>query len=311
MTKITISAAALQVDTDIGNVSANIASCEKLALEAISQGAKWIALPEFFNTGMAWIPSLLETAEGQSGVSARFLRDFSRQHAVVIGGSFLCRVPEGGIRNRYLCFRNGELIGKHDKDIPTMWENAFYEGGDASDNGYLGQSDGIRIGSAVCWEFLRTGTARRLRNQVDVVMGGSHWWSIPTNWSDWLNRLYEPANRENALLAVQDTARLIGAPVIHASHCNVFECATPGLPIPYRGHLEGQAAIIDANGKLLASRCYEEGEGIVLASVTIGSIGTDAPIPKQFWLRKRGLLAAFSWHFHGALGRRWYAKNIR
>ncbi|RKW98663.1 hypothetical protein D9B85_13445, partial [Corynebacterium diphtheriae] len=106
------------------------------------------------------------------------MQGFSKKHSVVIGGSFLCRVPEGGVRNRYLCFSNGRLIGKHDKDIPTMWESSFYESADKNDLGIIGDVGGVRIGSAVCWEFMRTNTSRRMKNQVDIVMGGSHWWSM-------------------------------------------------------------------------------------------------------------------------------------
>jgi predicted amidohydrolase len=307
-----ITAAAIQLDTDIGNTTKNLAACKRLAEQACHEGAQWIALPEFFNTGVSWKPELVDVIENEQGLSATFLRDFSLQHSVVIGGSFLCRIESGGVRNRYMCFNNGQLIGKHDKDLPTMWENAFYEAGEKDDIGYLGNVGDIRVGSAVCWEFLRTQTARRLRNKVDVIMGGSHWWSLPTNWPAWLVAKGEAYNNQNLLKTVQKTARLIGAPIIHASHCNQFSCLMPGIPLSvYRGILEGNAAIIDGKGNVLALRTKEQGEGIVIADVMLGSIQTDEDIPKQFWLRKRTWLPAFSWHFHGIIGRRWYVKNVK
>lgn len=93
----------------------------------------------------------------------------------------MCRVPEGGVLNRYLCFSNGVLVGKHDKDLPTMWENGFYEGGDKSDAGILGAANGQRVGAAMCCEFIRTQTMKGIKGKVDVVMGWSYWWSMPTN----------------------------------------------------------------------------------------------------------------------------------
>ena len=81
--------------------------------------------------------------------------------------------------------------------------------------------------------------------------------------------------------------------------------------LKYQGYLEGNAAIIDAQGKVLASRTREEGEGLVLAEICLGAIETADNIPDRFWLRSRGILPAFSWHFHGILGHRWYKKNIR
>lgn len=304
-----IRVAALQVDTRIGDTLHNLASCKALVEEACMAGAKWVALPEFFNTGIAWQPSLANAIEDEQGASAQLMQALSAQHGIVLGGSFLCRVAEGSVRNRYLCFNRGERVGYHDKDYPTMWESAFYEGGEPTDTGELGNVDGIRVGTAVCWEFLRTATARHLRGKVDVIIGGSHWWSIPQNWPllySWL----EPANRENSLKTVQDTARFVGAPVIHGSHCNNFSCPMPGLPLTYRGHLEGQAAIIDGEGNVVASRSYEEGPGIVFADISLQAIEPSALVPDGFWLRKRGIIPAFSWHFHGLFGRRWYRKHI-
>lgn len=52
----TIRVAAVQLATSIGDSTANIAACERLALQAVNEGARWIALPEFFNTGIAWDP---------------------------------------------------------------------------------------------------------------------------------------------------------------------------------------------------------------------------------------------------------------
>lgn len=224
------------------------------------------------------------------------------------------RVPDGGVRNRYLCFDNGRLVGQHDKDLPTMWENAFYEGADEADTGELGEIDGIRVGSAVCWEFIRTQAARRLRGKVDVIMGGSHWWSVPLNWPRWLVGVARDYSSDNLMRSVQETARLIGAPVVHGSHCNQFTCKTPGFPYPintYEGVLEGNAAIVDAEGVILARRYKEEGEGFVIAEISPGAVSPKVDVPNRYWLRQRTLLVAFSWYYHGFLGRRWYIKNVK
>jgi predicted amidohydrolase len=272
---------AIQLATRIADSPANIASCERLALAAVSQGAHWIALPEFFNTGVCWDPEIAEAIQPMDGAAARFLEDFSAAHGVVMGGSFLCRLADGSVRNRYLCYAHGELVGRHDKDLPTMWENAFYEGGGPEDDGVLGTHAQTRFGAAVCWEYMRTQTARRLRGQVDVVMGGSCWWSIPTHFPTFLQKIWEPDNRINALSAIQQTARLIGAPVIHAAHCGEFACPMPGLPLTYRGFFEGMAAIVDGDGRVLAHREAEPGEGIVLAEIMPAARATSAPDRKS------------------------------
>ena len=53
-----------------------------------------------------------------------------RDERVLIGGSFLCRDADGEVRNAFLLAGPDGLLGRHDKDLPTMWENALYVGGD-------------------------------------------------------------------------------------------------------------------------------------------------------------------------------------
>ncbi len=310
--KKSIKVAAIQLAVKIGDSTANIGSCERLALQAVNEGAKWIALPEFFTTGMSWDPKIVDAIQNTDGEAASFLKDFSTKHQVVLGGSFLCRLPGGSVRNRYLCYANGILVGQHDKDMPTMWEHYFYESGDPADIGILGAYENIRIGAAVCWEFMRTMTASRLHNQVDVIMGGSCWWSIPDYFRGLCQWLWEAANYRNSIAAIQDSARLIGAPVIHAAHCGKIECPQPGLPMTYRGYFEGNAAIVDANGHVLAQRDTKQGEGIVCAEITLGAQAPAGEIPNRYWLRSRGgPLPIFTWHQQRWLGRRWYKHNVR
>lgn len=307
-----VKAAAVQITTIIADAPANMASCERLALSAVTEGATYIALPEFFNTGVAWEPKIADAIETEEGVAASFLKDFSAKHGVVIGGSFLCRMPTGAVLNRYLAFADGELVGRHDKDLPTMWENAFYEGGDSNDTGELGTHNGVRLGAAVCWEFMRTMTARRLRGKADLILGGSCWWSIPDILPGFIRNPLENQNVENTLGCIRDTARLVGAPVIHAAHSGPMACGFMGLPpLTYRGYFEGNAAIVDAHGRVIASRSHDQGEGIVCASITPGSVPVSEEIPQGFWLRPRGFLPAIGWHYHKFLGKRWYSSNVR
>jgi Carbon-nitrogen hydrolase len=49
--------AAIQLEPVIGDVEANLASCERLADEAGAAGAEWILLPEFFTAGKRVQPS--------------------------------------------------------------------------------------------------------------------------------------------------------------------------------------------------------------------------------------------------------------
>ena len=162
--------AAIQLEVALADVPANLAACESLAREAAADGAEAIGLPEFFTTGAAFAPELAEAALAPDGAATEMLLRVARDEGVLVGGSFLCRDADGEVRNAFFLAGPDGLQGRHDKDLPTMWENALYVGG--GDDGLI-EAGELAIGAAVCWEFMRTATARRLRGRVDLVLGGA------------------------------------------------------------------------------------------------------------------------------------------
>lgn len=307
MTKV----AALQQEAVPADVPANLAMCEHLADEAAAAGAEIIVLPEFFSTGMGFLPELLDCALPPDGAATQLLTRLARRHNVVVGGSFLCRDADGDVRNAFLLATPQGIAGRHDKDLPTMWENCFYVGG--SDDGVLAGigTDGYTVGAAVCWEFMRTQTVHRLRGRVDVVLGGSAWWSIPPWPPRPLMRRWEQANAATAANIAPAFARLVGAPVVHAAHCGDVSCRLPMTPLPYRGHFQGGAVITDASGRILARRDRGEGPGSAIADVAVGRVEPPGEPPAGYWLHERGPVPTLFWAWHNWHGRRWYARHAR
>src|SRR3954468_1877712 len=216
--------AAIQLEVALGDVTTNIDACEQLARAAAADGAEAIALPEFFTTGAAFLPSVAEAALAPDGAATTMLVRVAREARVLIGGSFLCRDPDGDVRNAFLLAGPDGVLGRHDKDLPTMWENALYVGG--SDDGVI-TTPALSVGAAVCWEFMRSATARRLRGRVDLVLGGSNWWSIPPWPPAAYTRRAEAANAATAARAPAVFGRYVGAPVIHAAIAGRFSCPMP------------------------------------------------------------------------------------
>ncbi|MGV0732453.1 carbon-nitrogen hydrolase family protein [Mycolicibacter sinensis] len=338
-------AAAVQLEAVLGDVSANLAACERLADEAGRAGPEIIALPEFFTTGIGFDESLATAALPPDGAATELLTALARRHRALVGGSFLCRDPDGHVRNAYLLagppggsarldegepklgpphqhrgsarLDEGEpklgpphepgVVGRHDKDLPTMWENAFYTTGD--DDGVLATAEHT-VGAAVCWELMRTQTVRRLRGRVDLMMTGSGWWSIP-RWVP--HRLFDRLERNNAgtaRRAAASFAQYVGAPMVHAAHAGTLTCAMPWLPLTYRGHFEGATLIAGADGTVVAERRADEGEGIVLGEITLGRQPPRLDPPAGFWLHRRGTLPTAVWHYQRWHGRRWYRHHV-
>jgi predicted amidohydrolase len=68
--------------------------------------------------------------------------------------------------NRYstlLVFPDGTTY-RHDKDFPSFWETCYSEAG--NDDGVLETPLGP-VGVALCWEMVRSGTAKRLLGEIE------------------------------------------------------------------------------------------------------------------------------------------------
>jgi predicted amidohydrolase len=302
--------AAIQLETRLADVAANLEACERLADDAAGAGAEWIALPEFFTTGVAFDERLADAALAPDGAAFELMRSLATRHGATVGGSFLARDDDGHVRNAYLLIGpGGELLGRHDKDLPTMWENAFYVDGEPGDDGVI-ETGELCAGAAVCWELMRSQTARRLRGRVDLVTGGSCWWSIPELPPRAMTRRLEVPNARTASIVAERFARMVGAPVVHAAHSGRFESAMPWMPLRYRGYFEGGALVCDASGRVLDRRDRRDGAGFAIADVEPRRVPPLDPVPDSYWLHRRGAVPAAAWTMQRLHGRRWYRRNV-
>jgi len=296
--------AAVQLEAVIGDIAANLAACERLAGAAAAEGAEWIILPEFFTTGAGFFPELAERSLPPGGAATSLLLSLARRHGAVVGGSFLCRDEDGHVRNAFFLATPEGIAGRHDKDIPTMWENCFYVGG--TDDGLIGVGE-LTAGVALCMELNRTRTVGRLRGKADLVVGGSFKWGAPEGmpfrrrlqasierYTDWSPRF----------------ARLVGCPVVEATHCGRIRCRTPLLPTPYVTDLGGGATVCDAAGRVLARRAAGEGPGVVVADVEVGRVESVEAAPAGFWVQELDPLSKAVWRAQGWHGRRWYRRHV-
>jgi len=274
-------AAALQMTPKLGDVAANLAQADQLIDEACRRGAEWVLLPEMFTSAAAFHPDMIGAIRPLNSAPAQLLRDKARQYRVNIGGSFLAR-DGNAVFNSFLLFLPDGSYFRHDKDQPTYWETCFYA--DGSDDGVL-KTPAADVGVALCWEMIRSRTARRLQGKVRLLLAGSTWWTLP-NEAD-LNHPYRKANLEMLQQAPVKLARMLGAPVIHASHAGPFSgFDSPELPdVPYESVYLGESMVCDAGGEILARRSVEQGAGVVMAEIDIPDAPMPVdPVPERFWL---------------------------
>lgn len=300
--------AAIQMRAQVGAMAHNLSSAEALVREAFRRGAQWVILPEFFPSAVAFTPAMLSAMQPLEGPALELMRRLAREQDGIVGGSFIAQSGKDCFNSFLLVFPNGQYF-RHDKDLPTMWENSYYVGG--SDDGILDTPAGL-VGVAMCWELIRSQTARRLLGRVDLVVGGSCWWDLrlpvsPRYAGD------QAQLRELLRNAPAHLARMLGVPVVHASHAGEFEGLTPGNEsMPYVSRYLGETQITAGDGRVLARMTCEDGEGVITADITPGKVaGASAPIPENFWTGKLPPMAAKAWEHLNPLGRQYYAATVR
>ncbi|MBO0864545.1 MAG: carbon-nitrogen hydrolase family protein, partial [Mycobacterium sp.] len=159
--------------------------------------------------------------------------------------------------------------------------------------------------------LMRTRTVHRLRGRIDLAMTGSGWWSIPCWPPAAVFRRLETRNAATAWQAAESFAGYVGAPVLHAAHAGALRCRMPWLPVEYRGRFEGATMIVAADGTVLAARRADEGAGVVVADIEVGSRRPPkAEPPENFWLHHRGALPTATWHYQRLHGRRYYRRHV-
>ncbi len=271
--------AALQMDAVFADVQTNLECTENYIVQAAQEGVELLVLPEFFPSAIGFSPKMLDAA--MQGERVRhFLHKWAGETGMIIGGSFLL-FDGKDCRNTFdLAFPDGSRY-THCKDIPTQFENCYYTYGDTKPVLHTPLGD---IGVALCWEMLRTDTLKRLSGQVDVVVAGSCWWDLPVD----APTEREPLRRHNQQLAMDTPvtfARLLHAPVIHASHCGRVTAGNFPAGDGLRTRLlVGAAQIIDENGTILSRREFSEGAGLVSAEFPVWPKRQTAEIADQYWI---------------------------
>jgi len=301
--------AAVQMVARVADIEYNLERAESLLEQAFSQGCEMVILPEFFTSAVAFHPDMLEAALPFDGPALQLMRDAAQSHGGYVGGSFIASRAGDNYNTFVLAFPDGEYA-THDKDQPTMWENCYYRGG--MDDGILDTPLGP-IGVALCWELVRMRTVHRLRGKVDLLVGGSCWWTVPDK------AIPIPAKkdaRRRNLDIMKETpvrmARLLGVPVVHAAHAEDFEAKMPLLPgLPYRSYFLGETMITDAAGRVLSRLSREEGEGLAVADIEPGRIAPSEEPPDRFWIPRLPLLIRSVWGYQNLYGRLYYRRALR
>jgi len=310
LSRTSLPVAAVQMEGRIGDVPGNIAQVGDLAEQALRAGARIVALPEFFTTPIIYDERIYQCSLPLENPALDMLKLLANKYEATLGGSYLEKRGDD-VYNTYVLVEPSGQVHRHNKDQPTMVENAFYIGGD--DPGIAHTNSG-KIGIALCWEMIRTRTVSRLVGDIDLMMTGSHWWSAP----DWRlgRRLWDWVHRYNTQLMARTPglfAAMVGAPNLHASHCGSLSGDfqfTQNRMAMVNTVLLGQAQITDASGKILAQRDAREGPGYIQASIELGAKSA-VEVPDRFWIDRFPILFRILWHHQNHTAKKSYVQAKR
>jgi predicted amidohydrolase len=313
-TSHTVRVGAVRIAGRVGDLAYNLQQAEALASEALAKGARIVALPEFFTTPCFVHPRVTDAIVEAENPARQLLVRLARQHSAYVGGSMLMRRGDD-VYNTYCLAGPDGGVQTHDKDQPTMWENGYYIGG--SDDGVVDTEYGT-AGLAVCWELVRWRTIRRFAGRVRFAITGNQWWSVADNWlgTDSVLGATKQYNRYLSENAANEFARLLGVPVLHASHSGRFDgrcLLAPGLnaTVRYASEFIGRTQIVEADGRVIAARDAAEGPGVVVGDIVIGDVARPAPHTDRFWIPNLTVTHLGNWYHQNACGRSYYRRRRR
>ena len=304
----TVKVAAIQPALRLGAVEENLIRVEDLIRDAAkTHSPDIITVPEAASSPNVYSRAMRPVARPIDGAPMQLYRSLARELGVVVGGGFLAR-RGSHVYGTYVLAEPDGRLHLHDKDIPTMWEQNYYTGGDDPGLTELAVLGGAPVGVANGWEWARTGTARRLRGRVQLLLGGMCWPSYPNNWRGPFARL---AAREHALQVQharelpRQMARLIGAPVAMPSHVGPIDFDTPLVPgLAWCTEMVGETQIVERDGTILARLSAQDGEGHIAATVTLAPPEPVDPLSPAYWISPLSVATRAAWtatNTHGAL----------
>lgn len=118
-----IRVAAIQMNSQLGELETNLATAEKLIREAFEQNAELVILPEFFTTpgyGFSYNPKVLEGVCPLDGKPMQMLKKLSQEYNGIVGGSFIAFHGKDAYNSFVLAFPDGTHF-VHNKDYPIYF----------------------------------------------------------------------------------------------------------------------------------------------------------------------------------------------
>lgn len=250
----------VQMDSEVGNVSANLERAGELIHAAAEQGAQIVLTPELMPYGYTLTEVLWNYAEPFDGRTTAWLRHIAKQFQIYLGTSFLEAAGEDFYNTFVLAAPDGSIVGRVRKNPPASLEAYFYRGGNDS---HVIETALGKIGVGICYENLLYSHLEEMqRASVDLILQPAAAGRLkPMKAGD--IELFDSAIRRCAPYH----ARVLGVPVALSDRTGTLNTELPGNFGEFHSSFPGYSQIVDSDG-VVKARMRDE-EGVIVAEVVL------------------------------------------
>jgi len=296
--------AVIQMDSEVGNVCANLEDAGELINVAARQGAQIVLTPELMPCGYTLTEAIWNYAEPFDGRTVTWLTRLAKQLNIFLGTSFLEACGEDFYNTFALAAPDGSIAGRVRKNPPASLEAYFYRGG--NDPHVIETALG-RIGVGICFENLLYEHLQEMQQaSVDLVLQPTAAGRLKPIKAGDIERFDSMIQR-----CAPYHARALGVPVALSDRIGPINTQLPGGFGDFDSNFPGYSQIVDSDGVVKARMKAEE--GAIIAEVVLSPERKRAKRPRCYG----GMWAfpmpwfAYIWPETQQMGEKDYAENPR
>jgi N-carbamoylputrescine amidase len=250
----------VQIDSEVGNITANLEHAAELVHLAAQQGAQIVLTPELTPSGYTLTEAIWKYAEPFDGQTVGWLKRLAKQHNIFLGTSFLEAAGEDFYNTFALATPDGSIAGRVRKNPPASLEAFFYRAGNDS---HVIETALGRIGVGICFENLLYEHLLELqRASVDLILQPTAA-GRPKPMKEGDIELFDSMIRRCAPYH----ARTLGVPVALSDRTGPIHTELPGGFGELKSTFPGYSQIVDSDGVVKAHMMAEE--GVIVAEVLL------------------------------------------
>ena len=255
-------AAAVQMPSDLLDLSANLQRADGLLRQARDAGAELVVLPELFNTGYSLCPDFGPHSETPDGPTLSHLLRRARQWRMHIAAGYVEREGRHLYDSLAFCTPDGDLHVYRKRNL-VFWERFRFHPGR---NPMVVKTPWGRVGFAVCADMIYRRVWKEYQDGIDLAVVSAAWPEFAdrrTGRGHWLLGRVGPMCSDIPARVADD----LGVPVVFANQCGETQTRNPLLHTTIHDRFAGLSSICD--GRHGAPLRAGVGPDLLIAPVTI------------------------------------------